>query len=310
MKLFNKKISLGMGLAALFVVSSVVYSLGYKIAMAKFNRVVSSNQEKQKLYGSLSEIDYNIRNEYIGSVDEDKILNGIYSGYISGLEDQNCEITTKEKYAQTSVKSSSEVAWDLIDESIGYLKCGVLSKDSAEMLEERLKYFKDNRIKNIVLDLRNSQNGDFQEVFKFLEYISPEGHLIYRVDKKGEREVVSESLSPGVDFNFAVVVNNKTSGASEVLAMGMRDFLNAKIVGNKTLGNTIRKKAVDISENLVIVFPDSKYVSFKGTDIYNIGINPDKTAEIEESAKEKLVKGELPYGEDNQLQSAINLLKG
>lgn len=58
MKIKNRKISLGAGLAVLFLTSSVVYSIGYKVAMNKFNSIVSTTQEKQKMYGDLSEIDY------------------------------------------------------------------------------------------------------------------------------------------------------------------------------------------------------------------------------------------------------------
>ena len=310
MKLFNKKISLGMGLAGLFVVSSVVYSLGYKMAMVKFNSVVSSNQEKQKLYGSLSEVDYNIRNEYIGSLDEDKILGGIYKGYVEGIEDENCKIMTREEYNAEIEKRSSDISWDIIDNTIGYLRCGVLGKDSAEMLQERLQYFISENIENIVLDLRNCSHGECEEVFKFLEYVAPKGHLIYHMNKKQEKELACESKSDGVNVKFFVITNEETSGASELLAVALRDFLNAKVVGNQTLGNNTKDKIVEISENLVLKFPNATYVSSKGTDIYKIGVIPDKVIDITESEKESLKKGQLPYSQDAQLQGAISLIKG
>ena len=49
MKIMNKKISLLAVIVLMFVVGAVVYSLGYRMAMNKFNNVISYNQEKQKI---------------------------------------------------------------------------------------------------------------------------------------------------------------------------------------------------------------------------------------------------------------------
>ena len=48
-KILSKKVSVGITVAALFIVAALVYSLGYNMAMRKFDDIVGYTQEKQKM---------------------------------------------------------------------------------------------------------------------------------------------------------------------------------------------------------------------------------------------------------------------
>ncbi len=308
MKLFDKKVSLVKAVAVMFVVSSGVYSLGYKIAMDKFNSLVSFSQEKQKMYGDLSEIDYSIRNEYIGQVDEQKILDSLYRGYISGVDD--CKFLDKNQYDEYKKENENipaEVSWDEI-EGVGYLRCKSLGKGSADMLIDKLEDFLLNGTNNIVLDLRISENGNIDEVFKILQYIAPSGDIIYTVDKNGKKEVVCKSNGEGINCKMSILTSKNCSKYAEILALGLKHSLNAKIVGENTKGNFEREKVTLISENSVIIFPDAKYIT-STEDLDKKGLSPDKFEELSEENSLLLKEEKLPYAEDNQLQSAIDSFK-
>ncbi len=313
MKIFSKKISIGMGLAILFIVSSVVYSIGYKLAMEKFNYIVSSTQAKEKMYGALSEINYYIKNEYLGSIDENKILNGIYKGYISGLEDENCKILSREEYLnylEAKGNIIAEVSWDELEDLVGYLRIGSLGKGSCEMFLERVNYFSLKGIDKIILDFRMSSEGEMDEGFKILKEILPPGDLIEKVNQKDDKEVICKSESPGLDAKIVVITGRKTSGVSEIIALALKEFLGSKIVGEKTRGNNISEKGLYISEDLAIIFPSSKYITSQGTDINKKGLFPDELVEIGEGEEKLFFNDDLPYSQDVQLQRAICLLKG
>jgi len=281
--------------------------------MEKFNCIVSSTQAKEKMYGALSEINYYIKNEYLGPVDENKILNGIYMGYISGLEDENCKILSREEYLnylESKEKMMPEVSWDELDDSIGYLRVGTLGKGSCELLLERTDYFNSKGINKIILDFRMSSRGEVDEGFKVLKEILPSGNLIEKVNQKGDKEVVCKSESPGLDAEIAVITGRKTSGISEIIALALKEFLGSKIVGEKTRGNNVSEKSLYISEELAIIFPDIKYITSMGTDINKKGLSPDEFVEIGEENEKLLFNDNLPYSQDAQLQRAICLLKG
>lgn len=312
MKIFNKKVSLGIGLATLFIVASCVYSLGYKMAMNKFNNMVSYTNEKQKIYSDLSEIDYNMRNEYIGNIDESKILSGISDGYFSALEDDNCKLLNKNEYQEYLKKIDSyqaEITWDKLNDSIGYLDCKTFGKGSADSFLERLDYFSSNGINNIILDLRLSEKGNIDEIVKILQYILPENEGIYSVDKSDKKEIICQSSSNNNsnNFKFLILTSNITSGCSEILALSLKDILGAKTIGEITCGNTVKEKIVEISENTVIIFPNAKYVTSQGGDIYAKGLNPDIEINISDEKINSLKENTLSYEDDECVQKAIDI---
>lgn len=310
MKSANSKISLGFGLAILFVVASCVYSLGYKMAMNKFNNMVSYTKETQKMYSDLSEIDYTMRNEYIEDVDESKLLRGICSGYFSELKDDNCKFLNRYEYSEylTDIDNyPAEIVWDELDNSIGYLNCGTFGKNSSDMFLERLKYFESMGIKKIILDLRLSEKGNMTEVLEILREILPSDNLVYSVNKNGNKETVCSPTGTAYEMEFIVLTSNMTSGPSEVLVSNLRDSFGTKVIGETTAGNTIREKTVEISENSVIIFPNARYVTSKGEDPYKKGVIPDEIIELPEDKILALKESSLSYEDDCQLQRAISM---
>lgn len=309
MKIKNKKISLGAGLAVLFLTSSVVYSIGYKVAMNKFNSIISSSQEKQKMYGDLSEIDSSIKNEYIGNINEDEIFEGMYRGYVSNIDD--CKFFNKEEYAkeiQNKKNIPAEVLWDEIDGSVGYLRCKSLGKGSADIFIERVEYFISQGIKKIIVDFRLSEQGLVEEAFKILQYLLPEGDIVTAMAKNGEKKVACKSSNKGISAQVAIITGENSSAASEIISSAMRDGLGAKIIGQKTKGNFFREKVLQISEDSIILFPDAKYFTSSGTDLYKKGLEPDEISSLPEEKKELLRQENLPYEEDEQFNLAKNTL--
>ena len=312
MKIFSKKISLGVGFTILFAVASIVYSLGYKIAMNKLNTLVSFTREKQKMYSDLSEIDYNIRNLYIGNANESKILNGMYKGYLSSLEDENCMFLTREEYnsyLNQKNSQSAEISWDILNDRIGYLYCKTFGKGSAEIFLERINYFSSIGIKDIILDLRTSYEGSIEEGFNILKNILSEENLVYLVSKNGKKEVVCKSENKdNLNLNLVLLTSKNSGIVAEIISSALKDCLNAKIIGENTKGNFIREKTVEISEDFVIIFPDAKYITFSEQDLYKKGLAADKNVEISEDTIKMLEDGNLPYSEDEALNYAIDLM--
>ncbi len=312
MKFLSKKVSLGVGLAVLFVVASGVYSLGYKIAMDKFNNLVSYTQEKQKMYGNLSEIDYIIRNEYIGNIEESKLLEGIYIGYLGGVDDVNCKFFNRAdylKYTEEKKNQPSEVFVDKIkDRSIGYIRFGTLGKNSGDEVIEAIDSFKSKQVDKIIIDLRSSYGGMVEEAFKILRYLAPEGDLVYTVNKNGEENVVCKSDTPGVDVKVVVLTGNYSWGAAEIIASGLKDSINAQVVGGITSGNAATEKMVEIDEDSIMVFPDAVYVTSKKDNFYGKGVSPDHIVSMDEQKEILCLQNKLSYEKDDQLQKAINII--
>lgn len=298
LKFLNKKVSLSVFLASIFGASALVYSLGYKIAMDKFNDVVSFVQEKQKMYSTLSELDHCVRSEYISDISESEMLDSLCRGYVNGLQNESSGYWNKQgykEYQDANKKLKPKIEYKKLQDDVAYIKCDKFINDASKDFIDKIDSTFVGGISNIVLDLRNCEKSSDEEIFKILQHIIPSGDIVSAVNKKSETEVVCTSTSSGVDLNFVVLVNGKTCGGAEVLASALKDSKNAKIVGTKTFGNPVRTKKITLSDDSVVVFADAYYVTKSGNSIFKKGLTPDVVAEN-------------PDDVDIQLQQAVDLI--
>ncbi len=298
-KLMNKKVSLKIFISSIFMVSALIYFLGYNLAMNKFNSVISYNQEKQKMYSKLSEVDYNIRDEYIGTIDEDKLYDGVCSGYIKGIDDSNCRFMTSADYKSYFDEQESligDVSYEIAGENTAFIKCPCLGKNFSSSFINCFNSAKSDGADSVLIDLRNTSNGTEIEVMKVLEYICPSGDIVKCVRSNGEEEVICKSTSSGSPLKIAVLVNDKTSGLAEVFASGLRDCCKSKIIGSTTAGNCVKIKTVKLSDDSVVIYPEAFYVTPGGNKLLKQGLKCD--VNIESGADD-----------DTYISQAVNELK-
>ena len=233
MKIFNKKIPMGYVLTALFSTAALVYSLGYRMAMDKFNDVVSYTHEKQKMYSALSEIDYNIREDCVINIDEDKILSGISKGYVEGLNCKGCKFFSKSEYKEYTDNFSKNVSDIKITkqcDGILYIKCDNILNNSSKLIKENIDTAISEGVKGVVIDLRNCDNSIDEEVFKVIQNLVPAGITLEAVNKKGAEEVVCRSEGSELGVKISVLVNEKTSGTCELIAASLKTIKMLKLL--------------------------------------------------------------------------------
>ena len=106
----SKKISLGAGIALAAVASAITVSLTYVYAMNHFNEKMADVNERQAMYTKLSEIDQTVRQDYVGTIDEETLTDSICAGYVAGLGDAGAKYYSAERYQEYQAGlSGSEV---------------------------------------------------------------------------------------------------------------------------------------------------------------------------------------------------------
>lgn len=105
----NKKISLGVAFALMFIVATVTFTTTVMYTRNKFNQTVSNITQREAMYDKLAEIDTYVRNNYIGSIDEDLLMDSIAYGYMSGIEDRYGSYYTVEQYEQITNSTEGKI---------------------------------------------------------------------------------------------------------------------------------------------------------------------------------------------------------
>ena len=121
----NKKISLGIAIGLMALVAAATFIITYNYSMKVFNNTVKSVSEKEEVYTKLSEMDKYVRANYIGTLDENMLMNSIMEGYIDGISDEYADYYTADEYAEilrqdSGVTIGLGITWE--KENSGYIK--------------------------------------------------------------------------------------------------------------------------------------------------------------------------------------------
>ena len=183
-----------------------------------------------------------------------------------------------------------------IDDNTGYIRITSFSEDSADEFAAELKTLNDKQVKSLVIDLRDNGGGYVDQGIKICDMLLPECTIGYLENKKGKRKIFnSDEASCGLPI--AVLVNEGSASASEILAAAVRDNKAGIIVGKKTYGKGLAQTEYKFKDGSALKLTTAQYLTPLEEAVDGKGIKPDH----------KVNKGD---GEDDkQLDKAVALLK-
>lgn len=159
-------------------------------------------------------------------------------------------------------------------DGIVYLKLSEFDEVTHDQMMNELKKYDD--IKGIILDLRNNPGGDLKAVIDVGSEFIKNDVLTYTENKKGKKEVYkTKNTGNLVGKKLAVLVNENSASASELLTGAIKDYNIGKIIGKKTFGKGIVQEIIPLTNGGAFKQTITKYFTPKGNDINKIGIEPD-----------------------------------
>jgi carboxyl-terminal processing protease len=157
---------------------------------------------------------------------------------------------------QRGIVNISPVTW-LVDGDIMYIKLESFSGNSAHYFKQALKEMDDIGIRKMVLDLRNNPGGEVGQAVSIARLLVHNG-VITTLDFKSEdaTDVVYQSYMTKAKYIPAVLVNERSASASEILASAIQDSADGFLVGTKTFGK-------GVVQNLYPILSPEAYEKYK-----------------------------------------------
>lgn len=160
-------------------------------------------------------------------------------------------------------------------------------------------------IDGVVLDLRNNPGGYLEmSVYIAGEFLSPGKTVV------GQQYGDGTKTDTKVDRNgrllkqrLAVLVNEGSASASEILAGALQDHKRAKVVGVKSFGKGSVQQPDDFPDGSGVHITIAKWLRPSGEWIDKIGITPDEVVEWEPEGD-----AAVSDADDPQLKKAIELI--
>lgn len=235
---------------------------------------------------------------------------------IKGKEDTEVKITvyrpSEGKYLDFDVKRKRikvvNINSEILDNDIGYIRLSMFDSEINKYFQEHLNDMLKENIKGLIIDLRDNPGGDYDQVSAIADRLIPEGLIVYTEDKKGKR-LEKKSDPKELNIPIAVLVNENSASASEVLSGALKDHNKATLVGTKTFGKGLVQAVLNLEDGSGLKVTIARYFTPSGVCIQDVGIEPHVKVELEEKYR-NLPISQLPKEDDNQLQKAIEVIKG
>jgi carboxyl-terminal processing protease len=207
----------------------------------------------------------------------------------------------------------------MVEEGIGYVKVDALNKGKAQEIAAKIKSLEHSGAKKILLDLRNSAEGDESEGVAVANLFLNHGTITYLQGQKYPREAFNADPAKAITtLPMAVLVNRGTAGAAEIVAAAILENARGDVVGDKTFGDGSVQKTIDLPDGGALILSVAKYYSPSGKVIQDTAITPnvlvaedddavspddeDQTSAPDQDTKPKTTP-------DDQLKKAVEVLK-
>lgn len=199
------------------------------------------------------------------------------------------------------------VEYEMLEDNIGYIQINEFAEVTENQYLAAFEELSSKGMERMIVDLRGNPGGLLSSVCNILEHILPEGLIVYTEDKYGSRNEYMCSGENELKVPMAVLVNGSSASAAEIFSGAVQDYGIGKLVGTTTFGKGIVQSMIPLSEGDAVKLTISKYYTPKGRNIHETGLEPDVEVELNEELKQKVT---IEKAEDNQLQKAIEVVKG
>ncbi len=177
----------------------------------------------------------------------------------------------------------SITAYGYVKDGVGILELSSFSDNTADEVAAYAKAFKEQGVKNIVLDLRNNGGGYVQTALDIAGiFMGPGKTVIYQENKKGDLTAYeSNKVAETYEFdNYAILMNANTASASELLAAAFKEHLHASLVGTKSYGKGTVQQSVDFKDGSIFKFTVAQWLTPTKEKINKVGLEPDVESKL------------------------------
>ncbi|MGY4385278.1 carboxyl-terminal processing protease [Pedobacter sp. UYP24] len=167
------------------------------------------------------------------------------------------------------VKVSSIDASYLLNPEIGYIRISKFGADTDKDFVESIKDLKSKGMKKLVLDLRDNGGGYLTAATGLANQILQENKLI--VYTEGKHEPRTDYVATGggefQDGKLAVLINENSASASEILAGAVQDLNRGIIIGRRSFGKGLVQEQFPFGDGSALNLTIARYYTPLGRSI-------------------------------------------
>lgn len=192
-------------------------------------------------------------------------------------------------------------------DKIAYVRINTFGEKTAEELRTVLRDLSKEGLRKLIIDLRNNPGGLLMSAIEVCDLFIDSGVIVTTRGRDGEirRGIEATGEGPYLDLPIAILVNQYSASASEIVAACLQDHDRAVVVGERTYGKGTVQEIIELEgAQGAIKLTTSSYWRPSGRNIHRTtdaaendpwGVSPDPGYEVkmDEEALAKLVRWRL-----------------
>jgi len=178
----------------------------------------------------------------------------------------------------------------MVNDNTGYIKISRFAKTTYREFLEGLKKLKDQQVENLIIDVRANNGGYLNAATSITDQFLKKGKLIVYTQGKNspKQEITATSRGIAQEMNVAVLIDEWSASASEILAGAIQDNDRGIIVGRRSFGKGLVQEQRKLSDGSAIRLTVARYHTPTGRCIqkpYNNG-REDYSKDLNERFKQ------------------------
>lgn len=165
---------------------------------------------------------------------------------------------------------SVEAAYE-IRPGVAYLKVERFSHNTfKDFIEAMSKLFEDEKPRDLILDLRQNHGGYLQQATRMLSQFFPETGALLAYTEGSHVDRMEYKSSGRAYFNIrnvAVLIDEGTASASEIVAGALQDHDRAIIIGRRSFGKGLVQEQYGLADGSAVRLTVSRYFLPSGRSI-------------------------------------------
>jgi carboxyl-terminal processing protease len=195
--------------------------------------------------------------------------------------------------------------FSMLDDEVGYISFTKFNEKGGSSIKNALLDLKEQGMKRLIIDVRGNPGGLLNEAVKITNFFIPKDKVVVTTKAKIEKwsdTFKTRSAPLDLEIPLAILVDNRSASASEILAGSLQDYDRAVIIGERSFGKGLVQRYRQLTYGTQMKLTISKYYTPSGRCIQELDYtNRDEKGNIPKFSDEgiktfKTEKGRTVYG--------------
>lgn len=165
------------------------------------------------------------------------------------------------------IKTANNVFYTMLKNNTGYIRLQSFTERCAEEVKKALLELKKQNAQSVLLDLRDNPGGLLIEAIQMVNLFVPKDvEVVYTKGRTSNWYKSYKTLENPVDTEIplAVLINENSASASEIVAGALQDLDRAVIIGSRSYGKGLVQNTIDLPYNTKLKITIAKYYTPSG----------------------------------------------